>query len=62
VHVLITNAAEAGEKVVRKREEEFSTYLHSQIFSEKFPSESISASKTPTTLLRNDSLPVDDVL
>ena len=37
-------------------------YFHSQIFSEKFPSASISASKSPTTSLRNDNLPVDDVL
>ena len=37
-------------------------YFHSHIFSEKFPSVSISDSKTPITLLRNASLPFDDVL
>jgi hypothetical protein len=33
------------------------TYFHSHIFSEKFPAASISLSKTPTRLLRNDSFP-----
>src|SRR5215217_2501427 len=37
-------------------------YFHSHAFSEKFPSMSISLSKTPTILLRNASLPAEDVL
>ena len=37
-------------------------YFHSQIFSVKFPSVSTSVSNNPTRLLRNASLPVDDVL
>lgn len=38
-------------------------YFHSHSFSEKFPSASISLSKTPTILLRNASLlPAEDVL
>jgi|SRR6476469_5362701 hypothetical protein len=37
-------------------------YFHSQVFSVKFPSASITASKTPIRLLRDASLPVDDVL
>ena len=37
-------------------------YFHSQIFSVKFPSVSTSVSNSPTRLLRNASLPVDDVL
>jgi hypothetical protein len=37
-------------------------YFHSHVFSEKFPSASISLSKTPTILLRNASLPPEDVL
>lgn len=45
--------------LVRKRGE---SYFHSQVFSEKFPSVSTSASKTPTALFRDASLPVDDVL
>jgi hypothetical protein len=37
-------------------------YLHSQIFSVKFPSGSTSASNTPTTLLRNANLSLDGVV
>ena len=37
-------------------------YFHSHSFSEKFPLASISLSKTPTILLRNASLPAEDVL
>jgi hypothetical protein len=38
------------------------SYFHSHIFSEKFPSAAISDSKTPTILLRNASLPPEEVL
>jgi hypothetical protein len=37
-------------------------YFHSQVFSEKFPSASTSASSTTTKLLRDASLPFDDDL
>ena len=38
------------------------SYFHSQVFSEKFPSASITASKTAMRLLSDASLSVDDVL
>jgi hypothetical protein len=47
-------------EIVRKRKNESATYFHSQIFSVRFPSISISASNTPTTSSRNANLPIDE--
>jgi hypothetical protein len=59
---IVSNKEPSHLKHKEKISENRIVYFHSQVFSEKFPSASISASSTTTKLLRDASLPFDDDL